>query len=69
MPTYHITQMHCPNCAAHVTRVIHAQAADADVLVDLPTQQVKVTGVELDEALLGSQLEKEGYTLHGRVED
>ncbi len=69
MSTYHITQMHCPNCAAHVTQVIHAQAANAEVSVDLPTQHVRVSGVELDESLLGSQLEKEGYTLHGRVED
>lgn len=65
--SYHITEMHCANCSAHVTRTIKALAPGLTVDVDLKQQHVTIEGELPEEDQLVAALAREGYVLHGGV--
>lgn len=65
--TLTIGGMHCPACAARVTKVLKALPGVQDAEVNLESRQAKLTyrAGEITPELLQQVLTKEDYTLEG----
>jgi copper chaperone len=59
--TYSVPGMTCDHCVKAVTQEVSAVSGVADVVVDLATKTVVVTGVELDDADLRAAIEEAGF--------
>lgn len=58
---YTVPGMHCGHCEAAVKREISALAGVEEVVVDLDSKRVEVTGSELDDAAIRAAIEEAGY--------
>lgn len=59
--TYNVPGMHCGHCKSAVTNELSAVAGVRDVVVDLDTKRVVVTGTDLDGAALRAAIDEAGY--------
>ena len=59
--TYSVPGMHCGHCKAAVTDELSSVEGVADVVVDLETKMVTVTGSDLDDATLRAAIDEAGY--------
>ena len=58
---YIVSGMTCSHCEAAVTEEILALSGVDDVIVDLETKRVEVTGRSLDDLAIRSAIEEAGY--------
>ena len=58
---YTVPGMSCGHCEAAVRREIAALAGVTDVIVDLESKRVEVTGQDLDDAAIRAAIEEAGY--------
>jgi copper chaperone CopZ len=59
--TYTVPAIHCAHCAMSIREEVSEVEGVADVLVDLDTKLVTVSGSELDDAALRAAIEEAGY--------
>ena len=59
--TYVVPAIHCAHCAASIREEVSEVAGVEDVLVDLDTKVVTVSGRDLDDAALRAAIEVAGY--------
>ena len=59
--TYSVPGMHCGHCKVAVTGELSSVEGVADVVVDLETKLVTVTGSDLDDATLRAAIDEAGY--------
>lgn len=59
--TYSVPGMHCGHCKSAVTNELQAVAGVRDVVLDLDTKLVVVTGTDLDDASLRAAIDEAGY--------
>ena len=59
--TYTVPAMHCGHCKAAVTEELEAVEGVEDVVVDLDSKRVTVSGSGLEDAALRSAIEEAGY--------
>jgi len=58
---YSVPGMHCGHCEAAVKQEISVLAGVEEVVVDLDSKRVEVTGSELDDAAIRAAIEEAGY--------
>ena len=58
---YTVPGMHCGHCEAAVKQEISALSGVEEVVVDLDSKRVEVTGSELDDAAIRAAIEEAGY--------
>ena len=58
---YTVPGMHCGHCEAAVKQEISALSGVEEVVVDLDSKRVAVTGSELDDAAIRGAIEEAGY--------
>jgi copper chaperone len=59
--TYSVPAIHCAHCAASIREEVSGVAGVEDVVVDLDTKLVTVSGRDLDDAALRAAIEEAGY--------
>ena len=59
--TYSVSGMHCEHCTAAVRDELDRVAGVQDVVVDLDTKLVTVTGTDLDDPSLRAAIAEAGY--------
>ena len=59
--TYSVPDMHCGHCKAAVTDELRSVDGVRDVVVDLDTKRVTVSGADLDDASLRAAIDEAGY--------
>ncbi|MBW3593561.1 MAG: heavy-metal-associated domain-containing protein [Actinobacteria bacterium] len=59
--TYSVPAMHCGHCKAAVTDELQAVEGVRDVVVDLESKLVTVTGSDLDDSALRAAIDEAGY--------
>jgi copper chaperone CopZ len=65
--TFIVEGMSCKNCKAHVERDIQGITGVDDVIADLATGEVKVSGMKISEEEIKSSVEAGGYEFRGEV--
>jgi len=58
---YSVPGMHCGHCEAAVKEEISALPGVAEVVVDLDSKRVEVSGSDLDDAAIRAAIEEAGY--------
>ena len=58
---YTVPGMHCGHCEAAVKQEISALSGVQEVVVDLDSKRVTVSGSELDDAAIRGAIEEAGY--------
>ena len=58
---YTVAGMHCGHCEAAVKQEISALSGVEEVVVDLDSKRVAVSGSELDDAAIRGAIEEAGY--------
>ena len=58
---YTVPGMHCGHCEAAVKQEISALSGVEEVVVDLDSKRVAVSGSELDDAAIRGAIEEAGY--------
>ena len=58
---YTVPDMSCGHCEAAVKQEVSALAGVTDVIVDLESKRVEVTGNDLDDAAIRAAIEEAGY--------
>jgi copper chaperone len=58
---YRVPAIHCEHCAMSIREEVEEVAGVDDVLVDLETRVVTVSGHALDDAALRAAIEEAGY--------
>jgi copper chaperone len=59
--TYAVPAIHCEHCAMSIREEVEEVAGVDDVLIDLETKVVTVSGRALDDAALRAAIEEAGY--------
>jgi copper chaperone len=59
--TYTVPAIHCAHCAASIREEVSEVEGVEDVVVDLDTKAVTVSGRDLDDAALRAAIEEAGY--------
>jgi copper chaperone CopZ len=59
--TYSVPAIHCDHCAMSIREEVTEVEGVADVVVDLETKIVTVTGSDLDDGALRTAIEEAGY--------
>ena len=59
--TYSVPAMHCQHCEMSIREEVSDVPGVADVVVDLETKIVTVTGRELSDELVRAAIEEAGY--------
>jgi len=65
--TYIVEGMTCKNCKAHVEKGIKNITGVEDVIADLANGQVRVSGIEIDDAKVKHTIEEAGYSFKGEI--
>jgi len=58
---YTVPGVHCSHCEAAITAEVSAVPGVEDVVVDLVSKRVEVTGDELDDTAIRAAIEEAGY--------
>lgn len=59
--TYSVPGMHCGHCKAAVTDELKSVVGVEDVVVDLDSKLVTISGASLDDTALRAAIEEAGY--------
>ena len=59
--TYSVPAIHCAHCAMSIREEVNEVEGVDDVVVDLETKIVTVTGSDLDDSALRAAIEEAGY--------
>lgn len=59
--TYSVPGMHCGHCKSAVEREVSQVAGVANVVVDLDTKRVVVSGENVDDAAVRAAIDEAGY--------
>lgn len=59
--TYTVPAVHCGHCVMSITEEVSEVRGVVEVVVDLDTKRVKVTGTELDDAAVRAAIVEAGY--------
>lgn len=59
--TYTVTGMTCDHCTASVQEEVSSVAGVEDVVADLETKRVEVTGTGIDDAAVRAAISEAGY--------
>ncbi len=67
--TYLVEGINCKNCRIHVEQSIRNISGIDDVIVDVSTGQVRVSGVDVDNLKVKQSVESVGYLFKGEAHD